>query len=267
MFSKAIKAVILSGFLGGIVASGVQMLKVVPLIIQAENYEFKELGQQNIQKKYGEIIKNDLGESTNTNTKNFRNESDLSIKSSEIIHDHQEGIWIPGDGLERNFYTVIFNITSGIAYALMLVAVYLLRGKSVNIKSGIFWGAAGFLVFSLAPSLGLPPELPGMTAAVLEERQLWWLFTVIFAAVGIGIISESKSISPKILAIVFLVLPQIIGAPHPYVFKNPIPTELSTQFVISSLLTSALFWILVGAFSGYFFQKRVQKLTISSQNN
>ena len=267
MFSKAITAVLLSGFLGGILASGVQMLKVVPLIIQAENYEFEKLSQQKIHDKFGEIIKNDLGVSTNTNTKNIRTEIDVSIKSSEIFHDHQEEIWIPGDGLERNFYTVIFNIASGIGYSLMLVAVYLLRGEPVNIKSGIFWGVVGFIVFSLAPSLGLPPELPGMTAAALEERQFWWIFTVIFTAVGIGIITESKSISPKILAIVFLVLPQIIGAPHPHLLKNPIPTELSAQFVISSLLTSALFWILVGAFSGYFFQKRVQKLTISSQNN
>ena len=225
MFSKAITTVLLSGLLGGVLVSGTQMLEVIPLIIQAENYEIKEPVQQ-------EILK--------------------------------EEIWIPEEGLERTFYTLIFNIAISIAFSLMLVAVFLLRGKSVNVKSGIFWGIVGFIVFSLAPSLGLPPELPGMSAAALDERQFWWIFTVILTAVGIGIITESKSIPPKMFAIIFLVLPHIIGAPHPHLFENIIPAELSSQFIISSLLTSALFWILVGAFSGYFFQKRVQKLTISS---
>ena len=224
MFSKAITTALLSGLLGGVLVSGAQMLEVIPLIIQAENYEIVEPVQQ---------------------------------------ENLKEKTWIPEEGLERTFYTLIFNIASGIAFSLMLVAVYLLRRKSVNIKSGIFWGIVGFIVFSLAPSLGLPPELPGMSAAALGERQFWWIFTVILTAFGIGIITESKSIPPKILAIIFLVLPHIIGAPNPHLFENIIPTELSSQFFISSLLTSALFWILVGAFSGYFFQRRVQKLIIS----
>ena len=109
MFSKAIITVLLSGLLGGVLFSGAQMLDVIPLIIQAENYEIKEPVQQ-------EILK--------------------------------EEIWIPEEGLERTFYTLIFNIASGIAFSLMLVAVYLLRGKSVNVKSGIFWGVVGFIVFS-----------------------------------------------------------------------------------------------------------------------
>ena len=48
MFSKAIITVFLSGLLGGLLVSGVQMLEVIPLIIQAENYEIKEPVQQEI---------------------------------------------------------------------------------------------------------------------------------------------------------------------------------------------------------------------------
>src|SRR3974390_3265881 len=40
---------------------------------------------------------------------------------------------------------------------------------------GLMWGLAGFAVFTLAPGLGLPPELPGVPAAPLLSRQLWWV--------------------------------------------------------------------------------------------
>jgi len=59
-------------------------------------------------------------------------------------------------------------------------------------NSGLLWGAAGFLIFSGSPALGLPPELPGMTAAALDARQTWWIGTVIATAIGIGLFSETK---------------------------------------------------------------------------
>ena len=33
---------------------------------------------------------------------------------------------------------------------------------SLSWRQGLFWGFAGFAVFTLAPGLGLPPELPAM---------------------------------------------------------------------------------------------------------
>ena len=75
----------------------------------------------------------------------------------------------------------------------MLVGVFLLRGKPVDLNQGFLWGAAGFVVFSAAPALGLPPELPGMTAATLGSRQLWWFGTVFVTAIGLGIFIEKSS--------------------------------------------------------------------------
>ena len=118
-------------------------------------------------------------------------------------------------------------------------------------------------VFSIAPSLGLPPELPGKTAAALGDRQLWWLFTVTFTAFGIGILTESKSVAPKILALILLLLPHIIGPPIPDLFETTIPKELALQFIFVSLLTSAFFWIIVGVLSAYLYQKWIQKYAVS----
>lgn len=234
MIYRVFKTVFLSGLLAGILISGVQMLKVVPLIYYAEN----------------------LGV-------NLSDQINVPVKTENLKLDPSEDEWMPEDGFERSFYTSISNVITGFAFSLMLVSVFLFRDKPVTFRSGILWGAAGFFVFSIAPSLGLPPELPGKTAAALEDRQLWWLFTVIFSALGIALLTESKSVSPKILGLILLILPHIIGAPNPDVFETIIPKELASEFVFVSLLTSGFFWIIVGVLSAYLYQKWVQKDFVS----
>ena len=176
-----------------------------------------------------------------------------------VAHAHVAEKWAPGNGAERTFYTAVSNIVTAIAFSLMLVAVFLLRGKTVDMNSGILWGAAGFAVFALAPALGLPPELPGMTAAALESRQVWWIGTVIASSIGIGLFTESKTILPKIAALALLAAPHLIGAPHPFLFDSNIPAELSAQFVVASLVTSAFFWFVLGGISGYLYKRLVQE--------
>jgi len=260
---RALTTVFLTGLVGGLFITGLQIISVFPLIIKAESFEYKEF-ENHLVTEESEIT---------TNLDNNLNRSFLfkDVKSGilseqnfESEHVDDKGGWIPSNGLERTFYTCISNIIIGVAFSLMLVAVYLLRGKSVNINSGFFWGSVGFAVFSLAPSLGLPPKLPGMSVAALEARQIWWIFTVIFTATGIGFLTESKSILFKVVAVILIVLPQIIGAPNPHLFKSVIPIELSSQFTSATLLTSAFFWIVVGMFSGFLYKKLVQEFTVVS---
>ena len=71
------------------------------------------------------------------------------------------------------------NVVSGIGFALLLVAASEFAGGIANWRQGVLWGFAGFAVFTLAPGLGLPPELPAMPAADLFARQTWWVGTVL----------------------------------------------------------------------------------------
>ncbi len=43
MIPKAVMTVLLTGFIAGILVTGAQMLKVTPLIFQAETYELGEV--------------------------------------------------------------------------------------------------------------------------------------------------------------------------------------------------------------------------------
>ena len=83
--------------------------------------------------------------------------------------------WAPADGMERTTYSFLANIVTGIGFALLLVAVSELAGGILSWRQGVLWGLAGFAVFTLAPGLGLPPELPAMPAADLGARQFWWV--------------------------------------------------------------------------------------------
>ena len=110
-------------------------------------------------------------------------------------HEHGDG-WAPADGAERTFFTFAANMVTGIGFALLLVAVSELFGGIADWRQGVFWGLAGFAVFTLAPGLGLPPELPAMPAADLGERQAWWLGTVLATGAALGLCSTAGRSSP-----------------------------------------------------------------------
>ena len=253
MISKAFMTVLFTGFIAGIIVTVVQMLKVTPLILQAETYELDEIAIMHTHATSGIEHEHNLNGVTLDNHLKVKDVHDVQTEASIDLEES----WMPADGMERSFFTMISNIFTAIAFSLILVAVYLLRGKPVTYFSGFLWGAAGFAVFSGATSLGLPPELPGMTAAALESRQIWWIGTVIATATGIGFFTESTTILPKIFGAVLITLPHIIGAPHPHVFESNVPAELSAQFAVASLLTSVFFWMVLGGVSGYFYQKLV----------
>ena len=261
MISKVLKTVVLTGFVAGLLVTGAQMLQVTPLILEAEKYELGQIVVSHTHASSGithDHVLNGTPLATHIKMEALHEKTLVPTHDhSGVTHDHSPGSWAPENGAERTFYTAVSNIVMGIAFSLMLVAVYMLRGKHVDINSGLLWGAAGFVVFSAVPALGLPPELPGMKAADLDSRQIWWVGTVLATVIGIGLFTETKTIMPKIAAVALLAAPHIIGAPHPHLFESLVPAELSAQFAVASLVTSAFFWVVLGAASGFFYQKLV----------
>src|SRR5919106_1616451 len=124
MLARTLAVGLLAGVLAGALASVAQMVAVVPLILEAEVFE--------------------------------------AAKHSEDAADGTT--WSPEDGLERTTYTVLTNLLVGVGFGLLLVGAFVLvemAGRSIDAFRGLLWGLAGFLVFALVPSVGLPPEVPG----------------------------------------------------------------------------------------------------------
>ncbi len=231
LFNQIFLSALFAGIIGGLLLAGVQHFTVVPMILEAETYEVTE-------------------------------------EAPTTGHSEKEA-WAPEDGNERTFFTASSSIIIGIGFALLLAVGYTLRG-SITWQKGILWGLAGWIVFNLAPSFGLPPELPGDAAAGLEQRQVWWILTVILTAVGLWILAFQPKPYLKLFGLALLALPHIFGAPQPAVHEGLAPPELRTSFHLATLFTNAVFWVALGALSALFFNRFEQnkaKSSISATTN
>lgn len=213
-----------AGLIAGLGMTAAQQLTTVPLILKAEMFEQAEAANAEPQHEHADAT---------------------------AAHEHGEG-WAPSDGLERTAFTLAANIITGIGFALLLIAVSELAGGIIGWRQGVMWGLAAFAVFTLAPGLGLPPELPAMPAAELGPRQLWWLGTVAASASGLALIVYGRSVLAIVGGLALLVAPHIIGAPQPVSYDSPIPEGLHHSFVIAVVMTTLVFWVLLGGLAGYF---------------
>lgn len=225
---RALIAALVAGFVSCLAVTAAQQAVVAPLILKAE--EFEEA--------------------------NAAKAAPAQAAPAQPGHQHEEEGWKPGDGIERIAYTALANLGFSVGFALLLVAAFTASGREVDWKRGLAWGAAGFAAFALAPALGLPPELPGAASADLLPRQAWWLGTAVATAAGLALIAFGKNWPWKALGVLALVVPHIVGAPHPPLDHagghdaGGVPADIVTGFIVLSLLVTAFFWMVLGAVSG-----------------
>ncbi len=230
MFRSLVLSACLIGVVLGLTLTAMQAVGVTPILLAAEQYEVSD---------------------------------DLHV-SAGGHHEHEgqagyhrgEETWTPADGAERLFYTAVSNIFAGIGFsAILLVIMSQLheRGRLVlTAGRGLLVGGLCYLAVFVAPSLGLPPEIPGTAAAALESRQLWWLATVAMVAAGLGLLilarGWKRGLGLPLLLVPYVWVPTYEGS----LFANPDPqvvvalTELHHEFIWASGLTNLVFWLLTG---------------------
>lgn len=142
--------------------------------------------------------------------------------------------------------TIAANVVLATGFALLLAAAMSLRGMS-GWRAGLLWGVAGYVVFFVAPSLGLPPELPGTLPAPLFDRQLWWVGAVASTAAGLWLAAFAQRPAWRVVGLALIALPHLIGAPRPVALGGTAPVELARQFVFATYLVNGLFWLTLGA--------------------
>jgi cobalt transporter subunit CbtA len=224
---------LLAGVSAGLVAWGAHMIGTTPLILQAEVYE-----------KAGDAAAADSEATATTTTEAAGHE-----------HHHDAGAWEPADGWERNFFTLGADVVTGVGFAFLLTAAIVIFGKGADWRGGLLWGLAGFACFTLAPSVGLPPELPGTEAAPLVARQLWWIGTVVATAAGLFAAARLRNVYGYAIAVLLIALPHIVGAPKPETAGGLAPEELERKFVLIAIATSLVFWLVLGVLTGAFFKR------------
>ena len=233
MFRRIVTAALVAGAIAGLVATGLQMTRVWPLILAAETFEDA------------------------APTQAHHHGADASAAAT---HAALAEAWQPAEGAERMTYTLFFNLLAGFGFALLVnagLALSQAAGRRLDLTTGLLWGFAGFASFALAPALGLPPELPGMPGAELFARQVWWLATVLSTLVGIALVALPRSLGLALLGLALVAVPHIVGAPHPDGGEaSRVPPALAASFVSASLATAAVFWATLGALSGWLQRSR-----------
>jgi len=226
-------AAIAAGAVAGVFVSAAQIFKVVPLIHAAEAYETK-----------GAPASASAAPAPS-------HAAQPGVAPSTDQHTHAAMAWEPEDGFERIAFTTLANVVIGSGFGLLLAAGIALRGRATDRRQGLVWGAAGFLAFSFLPALGLPPELPGMAGADLAGRRGWWAMAAAATVVGLALIAFGPNWTPRAAGALLILVPHVIGAPHPHEFAGLVPAELAAQFVAASLVTAGLFWLVLGALTGH----------------
>jgi len=239
MFRRLFIAAASAGLLSGLFVTLVHNVTTVPIILQAEVFE-------------------QAAEQQAPAAAAAEESHDHDAAAGEHAHDGEEEE--PQGRLERAAKTAGADLLTGIGFALLLIAAYAVSGRAVDWRQGVYWGLAGFAVFMLAPSLGLPPEVPGTAAADLTARQIWWVATVVLTASGLALLFYKQQPNPLfvVVALALIVAPHAIGAPQPEHYESAAPESLAHRFITATMIAQLLFWAVLGALSGYFYKRFVQ---------
>lgn len=223
MFKNIFVSAVVCGAIAGVLATVMQMLLVTPLLMEAELFE--------------------TGQSMHFITDGS---PESPIKHVDIWEDPY-----------RHLMTLCFNLVTFTGFGFILVAAmafFQKRGFTLSKAEGIVAGVSGFIVFQLAPSVGLPPELPGTIGVTVGLKQTWWIIAILSTTVGILLLFLDKHKVVSGVGIIFITIPHLIGHPKLETYFGVAPPELAAEFASRALAVSLIAWIILGVISSQFWK-------------
>ena len=238
MLSRMLTSALIAGAVAGLIAALLQLWFVQPVLLHAELYEGGELTH------FAAACDHDHGADAAAGHDHGAADNATSAPEAAAHQAPGVGFDAPRDGL-----SILFSIMVYAGWGLLLVAVMALtedRGHAVTARQGLIWGVGGFVAAQLAPAFGLPPELPGMAAAEVGGRAFWWTATVAATGVGVWLLAFGRNWAAWGGAIMLILLPHLIGAPHPAELTGPTPPERAAQFAGRALGVGLAAWAVLG---------------------
>lgn len=242
MFRHLVTSAVFAGFAAGVFAALLQFVFVEPVLIEAELYESGAKVHFAAMPVTGQ-------------THDQMGMPAPGPAAAETASDPAK----PGFDLARYGQTLIFMALVHVGYGLLMVAGFALAerdGATLSPRAGLIWGLAGFIAVQLAPAIGLAPELPGLAAADLTGRQVWWVGSVGCTAGALWLIAFGRNWAVWGAAVALLALPHLIGAPEVTEMTGPVPPELAAKFVGRSLGLGLAGWVLLGLLAASFWRRR-----------
>lgn len=235
MIRNLFAAALIAALAAGLLTAAIQHFRVTPIILHAESFE-GEGGHS-----HGEaavVAAHEHPEGTPEHSHDV------------VTTTAAEPEWAPQDGFERTAYTTLATVLAAAGFALVIGAVSMFSGIPITSANGFLWGMAGFITFTLAPAYGLAPELPGMPAAEVFPRQIWWAGTAFATGAAILLLTRTRASWAFAVAMALVVAPHIIGAPAAPDEPSAVPAHLATEFAAVTLGTALVFWLVLGTVFG-----------------
>lgn len=266
MFKRIFATALAAGLLAGVGVTALQEITTTPLIRHAEQFERGPGAEpQRLGTPDRSLLPKAHGHGLPTPHVHIAGQS--RAHEAPGVHGHLTNearahgpVVLGGEGAGAGIpdiaFTAAANILTAVGFALVLVACFALSGRRVGGREGLLWGIAGFAAVSLAPALGLPPEVPGALAADLTARQGWWLLCVAATAGGLWLLVFRGVGRWTVAGLLLIAAPHLVGAPAPSEFGGTAPPELAAHFVAASLVTAAVFWAGLGWLSGTFWNRQ-----------
>ncbi|MET3855330.1 CbtA family protein [Rhizobium sp. OAE497] len=211
-FQRLFFLALVAGVVGGVIASTLNIAINVPTIMEAEVFEHV---------------------------------AEHQTAADQAPHEHKHVSVV-----RRNLITLAAMVLAFVGYAFLVSVVAEVGGGLRTWSSGLLWGMGGFLAFNLVPAIGLPPELPGMPAADLGERQLWWLCCAFGTAGAMLLATNVRNAAAYVASLVLLAAPFLFGAPTVDDVATLVPEELQRHFVLGTLAAGLVAWVAMGVMLG-----------------
>jgi cobalt transporter subunit CbtA len=252
IFQRLIWAALAVAVVVGSLQTGMQRWQAAPLILAAEVYEAQK----------AEAPKPAEAPAAHVHA------------AGTAPHEHEHGTakeWEPANGAERIGWTWVANVLHAFSMALLMFAVmglwlYRHGSAAASLHMAGLVAAAGWLSFHFWPSLGLHAEVPGMEAAPLQARQVWWVLAMGSAAGACAVAGFARTSWRWLVAAALLALPFVVGAPKlqgdalagfgPE--AHAALEQLGTQFIWATTWVSLSFWVCMGLAGGWAFQRWVR---------
>ena len=258
LFARLIWCALLTALIVGSIQFGVEQWHAVPIILSAEVFEAQKLE-----------VEPAAAHEHAAAPAHVHGERDAASE-----HEAQH----------RAAWTWVANVLHSFSMALLMFVVmgwwvWRRGGAVATSRLALAVASAGLLSLNLWPALGLPAKLPGMDAAALEARQVWWLLAAVSAALACAALAgiATRGVASHcrwLAALLLLALPFIIGAPHPP--DDPLAgfssqaraqlQELERDFIWTTHWISLSYWLTLGCVGGWVFGRWVRAaIPIESQ--
>jgi cobalt transporter subunit CbtA len=248
MIVRVLLAALAAGLLAGIAMTPLQVSKIVPIILHAEEFEG---GAHDHATAPGAADHMHENGSRHTADHQMAAEGEKPGAHVQEAEASENAPLFFG----RFWNTVLANLATGAGFALLMAGVSMASGVNVTFATGLVWGAAGWMAVQFLPAIGLPPELPGFPYVDLAARQYWWAATVAMSIIGLALLFINKSTMGRAAGVALLVAPHLYGAPQPTNITSAVPAFLAGEFVVATLATTLFFWLTLGLAMGWFMDR------------